>query len=103
MASGEDDRWYKTMPIVGEIDSWINNDSWQDRAFHKFKRCISLTLIGLDAAAFYLSKRWGIASAVVSNLIWQQDWDGLRVYFNEMSDADAKATYLWLHAWSPSA
>lgn len=103
MADGSSDKWYKTTPVVGEIDSWINDDPWQDRAFHKFRRCLSSTLIGLEALTFYLSRHWGVASSVISNLIWQQDWDQLRSRFKAMTDEDAKATYLWLHTWNPYA
>jgi hypothetical protein len=69
--------WYKSVPVVGEIDSWFNNDSWQDRAFYKLKRAVLANIIGIDILSFGVSKYVGMTAGVISNLLWSQDFDAL--------------------------
>ena len=93
---------FKPVPVIGEIDSWLDSsESWQDKAYWKTRRIINGNLIQLTIVSPFLVKLAGackITSGVLLGMINTGDWSKLKSYFDKMSDKDAKSTYLWLHA-----
>jgi hypothetical protein len=61
--------WQKDIPIIGEIDSWCDHASWQERAFHKIKRTIYSNIIAIDALACLVAPPLGIGLSVAGNLL----------------------------------